>query len=130
MDRDRGPDIIPIDSRRPLEIPARPPTADWGSVRSPWGVAGGFIAGLVFVVVVAATGTDIGAKIRDLPAAKRETLYWRSLEDLKSACALPAARTGALHDHCQRQARLLTMFPECDAACWSTASQVLPRARW
>jgi hypothetical protein len=124
---DRGPDIIPIDSRRRLQGPERPLTADWGSVRWPGGVAGGFIAGLMFVVMVAATGTDPGAKLRDLPAAERETLYWRALNDVKSTCALPGALLG---DHCQRQARLLTMFPECDAACWSAASRVLPRARW
>jgi hypothetical protein len=125
---DRVADIIPIASRRRAQAATSPTAAPWGSVRHPRGVAGLVVAGLLFVAAVAATGIDVGANIRDLPAATRRTLYRRALDDVESACALPAAREGSLRDHCRRQARFLSLFPECDAACQRTAASILPRA--
>ena len=123
----RVADVIPIGSRRRVPLPRRLPNGKW-SVRHPWGVAGLVVAGLVFVAAVAVTTGDPGANIRDLPAGARAPLYQRALEDVKSACALPAAHQGALRQHCLRQAQFLTLFPECDAACQRTAASVLPHA--
>jgi len=124
---DRGADIIPISSRRR----APPPTAaEWGAVRHPWGVVGLFLAGLMFVAAVAAAAPDLGENIRDLAPPAREAFYRRTLQEVKGACTLPAAREGGLRDHCRRQAQFVRLFPECDAACWRTTASLLPPRRW
>jgi hypothetical protein len=127
---DRAADIIPIDSRRRLQVPRRPAFVARGEVRHPWGVAALFSVGLLFVAGVATFGavkSGLGNSVKDLPDADRVALYRRSLEDVESSCTLAAAREGALRDHCVRQAQFLTLFPECDAACQRTVTAILPR---
>jgi hypothetical protein len=129
---DRAADIIPINSRRRSQVPLRPAFVARGKVRSPWGVAALFGVGLLFVAGVATfstVGAGFGNGAGDLPAADRAALYRRSLEDVESACALPAAREGALREHCLGQARFLLTFSECDARCQRAAVSVLPRTR-
>jgi hypothetical protein len=75
------------------------------------------------------SGGKFEGNVRDLPAPARGALYQRSLEDVRSACTLPAARDGALRDHCVGQAQFLLTFSECDARCRQAAASILPRAR-
>jgi hypothetical protein len=128
---DRGADIIPISSRRRVQVEprARPGAAEWGSVRSPWGVAGLIGAGLAFVVAVAASSGDFGGGIPKLPAADRAALFQRAITDVDGACTTPSAHEGALRDHCRQQAQFLRRFPECDARCQRLAASILPHAR-
>lgn len=67
--------------------------------------------------------------IRSLPAAQRQSLYARTLDELSTICREPAAAGGQLHDHCVAQARFVLELPECDDACQSVVSAVLPHAR-
>jgi hypothetical protein len=125
---DRVADIISIASRRRVQPPARPAAVAHTPVRSPLGVATLVGAGLVFVAAIALSGAELGGNVRDLPAAARSALYRRSLEDVERACTLPAARDGALRDHCLSQARFLLTFPECDAQCQRASTVILPHA--
>ncbi|HEY6477459.1 MAG TPA: hypothetical protein VI456_12835 [Polyangia bacterium] len=125
---DRVADIISIASRRRLQPPAGPAAVPHTPVRSPRGVAALVGAALVFVAAVAISGVEFGRSVRDLPLAARNALYRRSLEDLESACTLPAAREGALREHCLGQARFLLTFPECDAQCQRASASILPHA--
>jgi hypothetical protein len=126
---DRVADIVSLASRRQVRPPVRPAAAAHTPVRYPWGVAALVAVGLAFVAAVAVIGGDFGANVRALPAAVRDGLYLRALEDVESACALPAARDGALRDHCLGQARFLLTFSECDARCRQATASILPRAR-
>jgi hypothetical protein len=126
---DRAANVISLASRRRVQSPARPAVVAHTPVRSPWGVAALVGAGLVLVAAVAATGADFGGSVRALPAAVRDGLYRRSLEDVQNACSIPAARDGALRDHCLSQARFLLTFSECDARCQQVAASILPRTR-
>jgi hypothetical protein len=126
---DRVADIIPLASRRPVPRRPAPAAVRSGPVRSPLGLLALTGAGLLFVAVVAVSSLDLGGKVRDLPPVARGALYRRSLEDAQTACALPAARDGALREHCLAQARFLLLFPECDARCQSLAASILPRTR-
>jgi hypothetical protein len=128
---DRAADIIPIASRRraQVQVRARPGTTEWGSVRSPWGVAGLIGAGLAFVVAMAASSADFGGGLTKLPAADRAALFQRAMTDVDGACTTPPAREGALRDHCRQQAQFLRRFPECDARCQRLAASILPHAR-
>jgi hypothetical protein len=53
--------------------------------------------------------------IRTLPDGERRALYERTLENLRSVCALP--ESGDLQSFCRQQAELIVDLPECDAAC-------------
>jgi hypothetical protein len=125
---DRVADIVSIASRRRAQQPASPAAGPRTPVRSPLGVVALVSAGLMFVAAVAASAGDFGGGVRDLPAASRNALYRRSLDDVSSVCTLPAARDGALRDHCLGQARFLLTFPECDARCERASTLILPHA--
>jgi hypothetical protein len=67
--------------------------------------------------------------IARLSPSERAAIVARTQRDLRETCALPTAHDGALRDHCVEEANFVLLFPECDAACGSTARAVLPRAR-
>jgi hypothetical protein len=129
---DRAADIIPISSRssrrhpspspEPIQVAPEPRKRNWW----PLLLVG---AGLALVAVVAISRAELMKSVRDLPAADRAALYRRTLTDVDTTCAVPAARDGALRDHCLRQAEFLTLFPDCDAHCQQLAASILPHAR-
>ena len=86
-------------------------------------------SGLVLAAVIAISRAELVKSVRDLPAADRAALFHRTLMDVDTTCAVPAARDGALRDHCVRQAEFLTLFPDCDARCQQLAASILPHAR-
>lgn len=61
--------------------------------------------------------------IRALPQAERQSLYRRTLEDLRAVCG--PSHGGDLSAHCRRQARFILQFPDCDDACQSLARKQL-----
>jgi hypothetical protein len=129
---DRAADIIPISSRssrrapmlveEPIQSPARPGKSSW------WALVL-VVTGLLLVAVAVVSRAQLVKSVRDLPAADRAALYHRTLTDVETACTVPEARDGALHDHCLRQAEFLTLFSDCDARCQQLAASVLPHAR-
>jgi len=82
------------------------------------------IAGAV-VLLLWSEGAERRA-IRDMPKAERQTLYTRTLQNLKMVCAPP---DDAMRDFCAAQARLVTEFPECDRACQELADRQLSRVQ-
>jgi hypothetical protein len=129
---DRAADIIPISSRSSRRNPLVAAEAIQNSPeprkRSWWalGLVGG---GLALAAVVVISRAELVRSIGDLPAADRAALFHRTLTDLETTCAVPAARDGALRDHCVRQAEFLTLFPDCDDRCQQLAASILPHAR-
>ncbi len=97
--------------------------ARWILVASVLGALGFFWAG----ATLSRREETVG--IRSLPAAERQSLYARTLEELSTICRDTAATGGELHDHCVAQARFMLELPECDDACQSAAAAVLPHAR-
>jgi len=129
---DRAADIIPISSRsarRPPVLAAEPLGSTPEPRRRGWWALLLVLAGLVLVAIVALARAEKVEAIRALPAADRTALYHRTMTDLDTTCAVPAARDGALRDHCLRQAEFLTLFPDCDARCQQLATSILPHAR-
>lgn len=64
----------------------------------------------------------------EMPAAERQGLYERTLENLRELCAAPA--DGDRRSFCHAQAELVLRLPECDAACVQLARQnVAPPTR-
>ncbi len=61
--------------------------------------------------------------IQALPVAERQSLYRRTLEDLQSVCA--SRHASDLDRHCERQARFILQFPECDDGCRRLAQRQL-----
>ncbi len=61
--------------------------------------------------------------IQALPEAERQGLHRRTLEDLTSVCA--ATHSSDLDQYCERQARFILHFPECDDACRQLAHRQL-----
>jgi hypothetical protein len=126
-----GLDIIPISSYR--HVPPDGPRTHLAVVQERKGsgrrvaLVMGWI--LLIVAVVAHSWVQKIRSIRALPPAERVVLYERTMSDTESACATPEAGEGALHDHCQRQAEFLVLFPECDVRCQRLAQSILPHAR-
>lgn len=90
-------------------------------VRTMLGVA----CAAVVVTLIAIHGDDQRA-LRSLPAAERDQLYARTLQNLNTVCATEEA---ALRDFCEEQARLLKALPECDDACYRLADKQLFRVQ-
>jgi hypothetical protein len=67
--------------------------------------------------------------IHELAPAVRLSLYQRTLKEVETVCLEPAARAGALRDHCAAQARFVEQLPECTDACRRSANAMLPHAR-
>ena len=60
--------------------------------------------------------------VKDLPAAERQSLYLRTLQNFQTVCTpFPKAE---LKEHCQQDAEFLMLFPECDAACKSRVADL------
>jgi hypothetical protein len=127
---DHGLEIIPISShRRAATIGARPQsTAAARQKRRGWGLPLAAAGGLLFIAIAALSRAEGAGSIQSLPPQERSTLYERTLADTESSCALPDSRTGALHDHCLRQAEFLVLFPECDGGCRQLTGAILPHA--
>lgn len=79
-------------------------------------------AGVVVILVWNAGAERRG--IRALPAQERQTLYRRTLDDLRTVCAAP---DDDLHSFCRRQANLALEFPDCDGDCQTLAARQLVR---
>ena len=61
--------------------------------------------------------------VQDLPAAQRQSLYLRTLQNFQTVCTpFPKAE---LKEHCQQDAEFLMLFPECDGACKSLVADLL-----
>lgn len=61
--------------------------------------------------------------VQDLPAAERQSLYLRTLQNFRTVCApFPKAE---LKEHCQQDAEFLELFPECDSSCKSLVADLL-----
>ena len=69
------------------------------------------------------------AGIRVLPAAERQALYTRTLDEISNLCRTDSAASGELRDHCVAQAQFVLELPECGDACQRAAAAVLPHAR-
>lgn len=106
---------------------APPPGAPGGALVSRrarvWGL--GLLAGLVIIlaVVLVRAGGEEERALRRLPPAERAALYHRTMDTLTSVCA--GERRDELRDLCSDQARLVLLFPECDASCQTTAREQL-----
>ncbi len=70
---------------------------------------------------------DEGREIRALPAAQREGLYHRTMENLKTICDPAPGRS--MREFCREQATLALKFPECDDECHRTARRNLSLPR-
>jgi hypothetical protein len=126
-----GLEIIPISSRRrPPPVAPRTHLA-FLEERKGAGWAGALVAGWMLLIVAIAAHDWVQSirNIRGLPPAERARIYERALGEAEATCTTPAARAGALHDHCVGQAELLILFPECDGACQRLAEAILPHAR-
>jgi hypothetical protein len=98
--------------------------------KSRWILGGSILGGLaLFWGGATLTRHDESAGIRLLPAAERQSLYARTLDELSTICRGAAATGGELRDHCVAQARFVLELPECDHACQRAAAAVLPHAR-
>jgi heme exporter protein D len=64
--------------------------------------------------------------ILDLPAAERQALLARTVQNLKSICS-PA--DDAMRNFCSGQARFALELPECDKACQELADRQLSRVQ-
>ena len=107
--------------RRPVPVQAP---------RRPWRPTLIMLAGVLALAgaIAGVTWSEVGQdrSVRGLPAEVRRDLYGRTLMEVSSVCAQPAAASGALHEHCLEQARFLARFPECNADCNATVSRVMP----
>ncbi|HTE53938.1 MAG TPA: hypothetical protein VK698_23950 [Kofleriaceae bacterium] len=83
------------------------------------------VAGLLFLWIWDRASEE--RAIRDMPAPERAGLYRRTFEDLTGLCG--PGRAGDLAEHCERQARFILKFPECDAGCQRLAGVQLAPAR-
>ena len=57
--------------------------------------------------------------IQSMPDDERGELYRRTLEDLRSVCAVE--RGPEMDAHCRSQSEFILDFAECDDACWRLA---------
>lgn len=64
--------------------------------------------------------------IRALPAPERQAAYRSALQDLTVLCR--PGHAPVFDSHCVRQAELVILFPECDAACRTLAQRQLSQA--
>jgi hypothetical protein len=102
-----------------------PPSArDRSSIRVPLAGAA-LLAFLVLALLLRIwdRGEETRA-IRTLAPRDRTALYHRTLDDLRSACG-PSTSVD-LSAHCERQARFILQFRECDADCRRRARALLP----
>jgi cytochrome b pre-mRNA-processing protein 3 len=66
-------------------------------------------------------------ELRQLPLSERRTLYLRTLDTLRTSCAVGSHSSSVLADHCRHQATFILQFPECDARCRTLADPFLPK---
>ena len=98
--------------------------------KAKWIVGGSVLGALaLFWAGASLSRHEESAGIRALPAAERQGLYARTLEELSTVCREGAAVAGELRDHCVAQAHFVMQLPECGDACQRAAAAVLPHAR-
>ena len=68
-----------------------------------------------------------GREIRELPAAQRQALYRRTMENLQTICDPAPGRS--MREFCRRQAALALEFSECDDGCRRVARRHLSLPR-
>lgn len=66
-------------------------------------------------------------EIAELPPSERRAFYERTLETLRATCSRAAGPE--VSEYCRQQARFITHFPECDAACRDIAARFGTRGR-
>jgi hypothetical protein len=67
----------------------------------------------------------LNTDIEKVPAAERQILYSRTMDELRTTCRV----TSALSDHCRDQAELVLRLPECDVQCRALAALFFEHAR-
>jgi hypothetical protein len=67
--------------------------------------------------------------ITRLAPSERAAALGRLRHDIVETCQLPEAAAGPLRERCLRDASLVLLFPECDAACGQAARALLPQPR-
>jgi hypothetical protein len=67
-----------------------------------------------------------GREIRGLPAAERQVVYDRTMQNLRAVCT---DEKRSLHAYCKREAEFVLNFPECDPSCRELADRILSSRR-
>jgi hypothetical protein len=100
------------------------------TARSRTPIAAAFCAAVMLVVIGLLTINKLeGMSVLNLPGSAREELASHGLDQLRTTCGGAAGPTEATRDHCQAQARLLMMLPECKGGCQTEAAMVLSSPR-
>lgn len=88
-----------------------------------------WLGGLAVLAFLGALATFLHTRLdRELalmPTLERRTLYERTLETLRTACARAPGPT--LTDYCREQADFIRRFPECDSECHELAARFTPQ---
>lgn len=67
--------------------------------------------------------------VRAMPPETRVQLLQHGLDELRSICRTSYAASGPVRDRCIQQASFVLLLPECDTACRTAATAIVPRAR-
>jgi hypothetical protein len=85
----------------------------------------GLVIGVAVFLVIWSAYSERRA-VLSLPAAERQALYSRTVQNLSSVCATDRA---SMRSFCEEQAHLAKAFPECDADCYRLAERQLSRVQ-
>ena len=104
------------------------PEEDFPNARVPlWMKWGALVAALAAAILILIRSEYAERRaIEEMPAAERQALYARTVQNLNAICSPPE---DAMRDFCHHQANLVLEFSECDRSCQALANQQLSRAQ-